>query len=167
MKKDKNLRERSPLIQEIMGKIPPWVVRWGMSVVFVVLILIILVSIIVKYPEKVIVELKITKRTNENKCILKGLIREEDYVKVRKGMKVDIKLKGYKSSEYGILEGVVMEKNYEKGHGYLIKVRLKKGLVTSFGKRIKYYEGMSGRGEIIINQERFINIILHRMFYSD
>ena len=77
--------------------------------------MIILVSIIVKYPEKVIVELKITKRTNENKYILKGLIREEDYVKVRKGMKVDIKLKGYKSSEYGILEGVVMEKNYERG----------------------------------------------------
>ena len=52
--------------------------------------MIILVSIIVKYPEKVIVELKITKRTNENKYILKGLIREEYYVKVRKGMKVNV-----------------------------------------------------------------------------
>ena len=164
MKKDKNLRERSPRIQEIMGKIPPWVVRWGMSVVFVVLFLLIFVSWVIKYPEKVnfIVKIKEMKRGG---YYGEGCLREEDYVKIKKGMEVKIKLRGYPFSQYGILEGRIDKKKYDKKKGFMIKVNLNKGLRTTFkaqGSRlkIKYYEGMSGTGEITVSRKRLFKKLI-------
>ncbi len=163
MKRDKNLKERSPRIQEIMGKIPPWVIRWGMSVVFAVLLLLIFVSWVIKYPEKVnfIVKIKDNERLGYYGV---GYLKEDDYVKVSSGMKVKIKMKGYSYTEYGVLEGEVKEKRYDEEKGFVIIIRLKKGLETNFKKSIKYYEGMSGDGEIIVKVRRLIEKLINKKF---
>jgi len=162
----KNKRERSPAFQEIMGKIPPWVIRWGMSVVFVVLILLIFISWVIKYPEKAVVNLKIIRQSGvmrgESEYYAKGYVREEDYVRVKEGMKVNIKLKGYPYNDYGMLEGEIEKKRYIRNKGFEIKVKLKERLTTSFKKKIRYYEGMSGEGEIIVKNERVFEKMLKR-----
>lgn len=46
--------------QEIMGRAPSWVVRWGITVIFVILALIVLGCYIIKYPQTVTAPISIT-----------------------------------------------------------------------------------------------------------
>ena len=39
MTEDRNLKQRSPEVQEIIGQIPHWVIRWGMTAVFIVVLI--------------------------------------------------------------------------------------------------------------------------------
>jgi multidrug efflux pump subunit AcrA (membrane-fusion protein) len=47
-------------VQEILGRIPGWIVRWGLSLVFVIFAGIILGSYLISYPEVVSAPLVIT-----------------------------------------------------------------------------------------------------------
>ncbi len=47
-------------VQEIMGRAPSWVVRWGITVIFVILALIVLGYYIIKYPQTVTAPISIT-----------------------------------------------------------------------------------------------------------
>lgn len=172
MKKDKNLKYRSPEIQAIVGKVPIWVVRWGMSVIFIVLILILFLSWVIKYPETVSVEVKI-KRTGsvlkykdtlkEGKYYAEALISEKDFVKIKNGQIVKIKLKGYSYYEYGLIKGIIIEKeDIPINSKYLIKINLEHGLRTSFRKKVEYYKGMKGEAEIMIKDTRLFDRILKK-----
>jgi multidrug efflux pump subunit AcrA (membrane-fusion protein) len=55
-----NIDVHSEEVQEIMGQIPGWIVRWGLSVVFVIFSSLILGSYLISYPEVVTVPLVIT-----------------------------------------------------------------------------------------------------------
>lgn len=47
-------------IQEIMGRIPGWVIRWGISVVFAVFMILLGVSYFFKYPKVVVAPIELT-----------------------------------------------------------------------------------------------------------
>ncbi len=55
-----NIEVHSEEVQEILGRIPGWIVRWGLSLVFVIFSCIILGSYLVSYPEVVSAPLVIT-----------------------------------------------------------------------------------------------------------
>ncbi len=47
-------------IQEIMGRIPGWIIRWGISVIFTLFIILLLISIFFRYPETISSSIVIT-----------------------------------------------------------------------------------------------------------
>lgn len=47
-------------VQEIMGKAPAWIIRWGITVIFIILLLIVLGCYIIKYPKIVTAPITIT-----------------------------------------------------------------------------------------------------------
>ncbi len=55
-----NIEVHSEEVQEILGNIPGWIVRWGLSLVFVIFSSIILGSYLISYPEVVTAPLVIT-----------------------------------------------------------------------------------------------------------
>ncbi len=52
MGKEKH-NEYSESVHEIMGKIPSWTIRWGITVIFAVMVLIVVGCCIIKYPQTV------------------------------------------------------------------------------------------------------------------
>lgn len=48
-----NFEIRSEDIQEILGRPPKWIVRWGVSIMFLVVLMLIVGSCFYKYPEKI------------------------------------------------------------------------------------------------------------------
>ncbi len=46
-----HIPERSDEIQEIIGYVPHWVIRWGVSVIFITLSIILMTSFMVQYPD--------------------------------------------------------------------------------------------------------------------
>ncbi len=51
---------RSEEVQEIIGYVPPWIVRWGITVFFAILVLIVLVSWMIHYPDLVKAPFRLT-----------------------------------------------------------------------------------------------------------
>lgn len=62
---------RSEEVQEILTRVPHWLIRWGSVVVLIILVMLLLVSWIVKYPDIVGSEIVITTNTPPQKLVAK------------------------------------------------------------------------------------------------
>ena len=62
---------RSEDVQDILTKIPHWIIRWGSLVVLVILLLLFLVSWMVKYPDIITAEITITTQIPPEKLVAK------------------------------------------------------------------------------------------------
>ena len=62
---------RSEEVQDILTKIPHWIIRWGSLVVLVILLLLFLVSWMVKYPDIITAEITITTQIPPEKLVAK------------------------------------------------------------------------------------------------
>lgn len=61
--KEKEIELRSEEFQEILGTIPPWIQRWGITVVFVIVTIILTGSSIFKYPDIISASMTLTGTT--------------------------------------------------------------------------------------------------------
>lgn len=62
---------RSEEVQDILTKIPHWMIRWGSLVILIILVLLFLVSWIVKYPDIITTEITITTQIPPEKLVAK------------------------------------------------------------------------------------------------
>ena len=82
-----SLELRSARVQEVMAKMPSWLIRWGISCMFVIFIIIVILAWLIRYPEiissRVVITTKIPPlgvyaRTNGS---LKLFVKNNHYVK--------------------------------------------------------------------------------------
>ena len=59
-REDSRMELRSPAVQEIFGRPPRWIVRWGISVLGLVVALFFVGSALVKYPDRVVSTITVT-----------------------------------------------------------------------------------------------------------
>lgn len=62
---------RNEEVQDILTKIPHWVIRWGSLVILIILLLLFLVSWMVKYPDIISTEITITTQIPPEKLVAK------------------------------------------------------------------------------------------------
>ncbi|WP_228437919.1 HlyD family secretion protein [Chryseobacterium sp. 7] len=62
-----NIELRSESVQDILTQPPHWMIRWGNTVIFVILLLILLMSYIIKYPEFVPAPIIVTSQNPPEK----------------------------------------------------------------------------------------------------
>lgn len=84
--------------------------------------------------------------------------------KIKLNQKVNISLKNYPETEFGVLEGKVEEISQlpNKEGLYLIDVSLPDELVSSYGKKINFKQEMAGTANIITEDLR----LMERFFYQ-
>jgi HlyD family secretion protein len=91
--KDKAYREielRSEEVQEVMGKIPPLILRWGITVLFFVVTALLVGSYFFKYPDVIAAEMTLTGRYPATRIVARSSgkisrLHVEDGQKVRAG----------------------------------------------------------------------------------
>lgn len=78
---------KSKEIDEIIGRPPHWLIQWGISVFFTILLLILLLSYFIKYPETVTAPFKLISNNpsvpvsiDESGSLIKLLIKDESMV---------------------------------------------------------------------------------------
>lgn len=87
-------------------------------------------------------------------------LNNEDITKISLNQKVKIKFTAYRPSEFGQLEGVVVNKATIPENGqYLVTINLPKRMETSKGKQIPFDHQMQGEAEIITEDRRFTDLI--------
>lgn len=57
---NKEVELRSEEVQEIMGQIPSWIVRWGITLLFVILVVLLIGSCFFKYPDVISTQMTLT-----------------------------------------------------------------------------------------------------------
>lgn len=67
--KENNLELRSEEVQEILSNPPVWIVRWGITLVFVFVCIILCLSFIIKYPDFVAAKIIVTTKQPTEKVI--------------------------------------------------------------------------------------------------
>lgn len=62
MAEGKEIELRSEEVQEVMGQIPAWIVRWGITVLFLVVLALLVGSYFFKYPDVITTEMTLTSQ---------------------------------------------------------------------------------------------------------
>ncbi|ASK31813.1 HlyD family secretion protein [Chryseobacterium sp. T16E-39] len=62
-----NIELRSESVQDILTRPPHWMIRWGNTIIFIILILILIMSYIIKYPEFVSAPIVVTSQNPPEK----------------------------------------------------------------------------------------------------
>ncbi len=56
----KEVELRSEEVQEVMGKVPPWILRWGITLLFIIVLALLVGSFFFKYPDVILAEMTLT-----------------------------------------------------------------------------------------------------------
>ncbi|GEM_PF-6968496 len=88
-------------------------------------------------------------------------LSSEEFIKIKKGQEVKIKISAFNPAEYGLLHGVIIDKAaIPVNNQYLVRVNLANGMKTSKDKLIPFEHQMQGEAEIITEDRRFTDLIL-------
>ncbi|MDJ1503295.1 HlyD family secretion protein [Xanthocytophaga agilis] len=98
-------------------------------------------------------------------------IPQSNFGKVKKGQKVLIKFEAYPFQEFGLVEGEVdfISQIPSSDNTFFARVRLPKGLFTSYHKTLVFKQGMTASAEIITRDKRLIEkfiVGLEQMFHT-
>lgn len=159
-KVENNISLRSEEVQEIMGEVPAKIVRWGTSIIFIVIIILIAGSYFFKYPEVINSDIKITIENSEisnNICI-----SSFDAGKIKAGQKVLIRLYSFPESEFGFLEGEVknISFKYLENGKYIATIYFPKNLKTNIGYNLPTVGTFEGEAAFITKDIRLIERII-------
>lgn len=68
----KKIELRSEEVQEVMGQIPAWIVRWGITLLFVVVLALLVGSYFFIYPDVIETEMTLTSREPVVKAVARS-----------------------------------------------------------------------------------------------
>ena len=72
-----NIQIRSEEVQEILSYVPNWMIRWGMTLVFIIILMLLFISWFVKYPDVITAEVVVTTKIPPEKIYAKSTGRIE------------------------------------------------------------------------------------------
>lgn len=91
-------------------------------------------------------------------------IPQSNFGKTKAGQTVLLKLSSYPFQEFGALKGrLEFISKIPTDSGYLAKVVLPNGLITTYGKLVQYYEGLTASGEIITSDLKLSDRLLNQL----
>lgn len=71
MPENKQIELRSEEVQEILTRVPSWMIRWGNVVILLFLVLVLMISWFVKYPDIISTQIIITTQTPPEKLVVR------------------------------------------------------------------------------------------------
>jgi len=151
-------------VQDLLGRVPSWLIRNGILMVIILLIVLIVGSWLFKYPDIVNAPVVVTAVETKDPIPLTGYVKlKMNYAgKIKTGQRVNLKFVCYPYFEYGIVKGVVSKiSSVPTGDFFELEVSLPDQLVSTYGKRFEFKQELKGTAEIITEDQRLLLRILH------
>lgn len=140
-------------VQEILTNPPKWIIRYGISIFFIVIVLIFAGTYFIKYPDMVYGKIVVVDKTKA-----KIIVPVANSGKIKDGQVLNVKFENYPYMEYGILTlqivNPVLKYERENSNYYYFYVELPEKIVTNNRKELQYMPQMQGKAEIITNDLR-------------
>jgi hypothetical protein len=146
-------------MSEVLGATPHWITRWGSLLLFGAVVLLLLVSAFIKYPDVISGRIGIVPQQGQSYTATM-LVPAAGSGKIQPGQPVIISLDSYPQAEFGTVSGKVASRPLSAA-GNMVKlvVQLDNSLVTSHHKKLDLYKQEQGRAEIITTRKRLIRRI--------
>ncbi len=151
---------RSEEVQEIMGRIPPWIERWGITLIGAVLMVTLAGAAVFPYPDTLVGRFAYIPKNTLNGKPTSGIVSmsAQGIGKVKKGQTVKVRLENYPDSEFGFLSGkVVSVSDFKDGVGtYKVYVCFGNVMKTSNGCLVPSNAQLEGNAEIVVAERRLV-----------
>lgn len=149
-------RKRADEVQEIIGKMPPWIIRWGIIIIAILVLGLLCAAYFFRYPDSIDGHAQFHISNTAPTTVIH--IPAKGSVPVRKGQQVFIRLFAYPENEFGLLEGRVADLPMALNDSVMaVTVNLNHGLQTSTGKRIQSTAVLNGQASIITGETSFFS----------
>lgn len=161
-KRIEEIELHSKEVNDLLGRVPSWLIRNGMIMVVSLLLLLVVGSWLFKYPDIIVAPVVVTT-DREDLHLLKGYVQLKGNWagKVRIGQQVNLKFVNYPYLEFGVVKGSVSKiAPVPTGDFYLLEVNLPTQLVSTVGKKLEFERELKGTAEIITDRERLLSRIL-------
>ncbi|QJB32478.1 HlyD family efflux transporter periplasmic adaptor subunit [Chitinophaga oryzae] len=150
---------RSEEVQEIMGKMPPWMVRSGITMIGIAMVLALTGAWFFRYPDVLPMPVRVTPQ--ERSFIVQGHIPAADAWRIKAGQQVMLRLTAYPSDTYGLLPGTVTSDAVaETDSSFRVEVKLTQGMLSTSGKQIPVQPVLTGTAEIMTDDKSLLQRIL-------
>ncbi len=157
-----NIELRSEKARNIIGKIPPVIVRSGISIVAAVFFVLLVCSYYFPYTETISTTVSIEHSPLGYYGIASFPINLQS--KIENGEQAMIEIEGYSKNKFGQVKGVVCRKDSVpkviRGEKRIVfHIALNGKLITTTGQSLAYYPGMEGKAIIFLNQEHLLKVL--------
>ena len=148
-------------VREVMGEIPSWIVRWGITVIFAIVVTLIIGSHFFYYPDVVKTDIRITTDASM-RSIGEITIPAAGSGKIKTGQQVNVFIANDPYSEYGYVTGVIdrIDETPDENGNYLITVAFPNGMKTNYGNSLRAWQVMTGTAEIVLENKRLTEKLL-------
>lgn len=154
---------RSEEVQEIMGRIPSWTERWGITVIGLVVVTLLAGTALFPFPDSLTGQFIFIPQNDIRQKHPVGyvLLPVHGIGMVKNGMDVTVRLDNYPDGTFGYLNGKVYNiANMPDNEGlYQVSVFFPNGLITSESIQLPTKSQLSGTAEIIVAKKRLIDKI--------
>jgi len=142
MTEEERIELRSEEFQEVLGSVPPWILRWGITVLAIVVVILLIGSAIVKYPDVIPAQIVLTGSTPPATLVAhaSGKIKElyvKDNQEVKTGEYLAIIDNSAKTEDILFLKNYLAPSNSPEGGKQLPPLR--GGLGRGFGPLQQLY----------------------------
>jgi hypothetical protein len=165
----KDIELRSEKVRNIVGQIPPILLRRGITIISFILLSLFVSAYFIPYPETIHLDIQLQDVSNSEK--IKGTAHCSPLIKskLKEEQTISLELSGYPASIFGLIEGQILiinpipESDISDQPLFKIEISFPRELKTSYNKIIPYFPQMKGTGTILLSNEtilkRFITSI--------
>lgn len=161
-KKIDEIDRHSQEVQDLLGKMPSWLIRNGTLLVIILVMVLVFGSWRFKYPDLVSGTATVTINAADS-SLLAGSVKIDgsDVEKIRTGQPVNLKFDSYPYLKFGLVRGVVGKiSSVPKGEGYEVEIQLPGRLITTLGKELEFSQELKGSAEIVTEDISLLSRIL-------
>ena len=153
---DNKIELRSEKVRHIIGEIPSGIVRYGITIITIVLLVLLVGAYFIPYPETISARIEMTNRQQGTVDIPYKYVNT-----VKKGKNVSIELEGYDTEMYGAANGTITAtmhtpRQTAEGNVFTAQVRItdcKYNLIS----------GMTGTASILVSNESILQRIVRQI----
>lgn len=153
---DNKIELRSEKVRHIIGEIPSRIVRYGITIITIVILGLLIGAYFIPYPETISVKVQMTDARQGT------IVIPYKYVNtIAKGMTANIEFEGYDAETYGTTNGMIISTSHTplqtaEGSVFTAQVR-----ITDC--RYNLVIGMTGTASILVSNESVLQRIVQRI----
>ncbi len=156
---DNKIELRSERVRHIIGEIPSRVVRYGITVITIVVLGLLVGAYFIPYPETISAKVQMTDAHQGTIAIPYKYVNT-----VARGMTANIEVEGYDIETYGVANGIITATSHTPlqtatGSVFTAQVRITKC-------RYKIISGMAGTASILVSNESVLQRIVKQITNS-
>lgn len=153
---DNKIELRSEKVKHIIGEIPSGIVRYGITIITIVILGLLVGAYFIPYPETVSAKVQMTNARQGTIDIPYKYVNT-----ITRGMTVNIEVEGYDAETYGAANGIITSTSHtprQTAAGSVFTAQIR---ITDC--RYKIISGMTGTASILISNESILQKIVRRI----